>query len=157
MRCFADETAAYEELQPYNIGPKFLGHIVEHDRVVGMLLEKIEGRHPGIEDLEICQAELKRLHQAGFLHGDLNKHNIVIRDGKAVLIDFQTTEYCDDQDELDAEYAKLESCLLDTSGRGGVVWTKVDAETGDDEEEGEADEVEVANSPSLWQNYCDVM
>ncbi|KAF4555579.1 Hypothetical protein D9617_2g055410 [Elsinoe fawcettii] len=86
---FENETTAYSWIKQHNIGPRFLGHITEGDRVVGFLVEKIEGaRHARPEDLGICRQVLGRLHALGIKKGDINKHNFLIKDGKAVMIDF---------------------------------------------------------------------
>lgn len=49
------ETRIYKLLQSSAIAPRFLGHIHEEGRVIGFLLEKVEGRRAGMADLEICQ------------------------------------------------------------------------------------------------------
>ncbi|KAM5354003.1 hypothetical protein ACJ41O_000653 [Fusarium nematophilum] len=121
---FAAETTSYEWIHGRGIGPAFLGHIHENGRVIGFLLEEVPGARtaePG--DLAACQRSLQKLHELGILHGDINKHNFLIRGdggGEAVLIDFETAQKCTDQSLLDAEYTHIEESLADTSGRGGV-------------------------------------
>ncbi|KAH7262450.1 hypothetical protein BKA59DRAFT_463782 [Fusarium tricinctum] len=120
---FAAETTAYEWIHGRAIGPVFLGHIHENGRVIGFLLEEVPGARtaePG--DLAACQRSLRRLHELGIMHGDINKHNFLIRgdDGEAVLIDFETTHKCSDPDLLDEEYRQVKERLEDTSGRGGA-------------------------------------
>ncbi|GLA69553.1 hypothetical protein AtubIFM55763_009507 [Aspergillus tubingensis] len=87
------ETSIYKQLQLQGISdlaPRFLGHVHEQGRVIGFILEKIEGREAGIEDLVGCQATLKRLHEFGIVHGDVNRYNFVVRgDGTVRLIDFE--------------------------------------------------------------------
>ncbi|KAF5010597.1 hypothetical protein FDECE_3263 [Fusarium decemcellulare] len=124
---FAAETTSYEWIHGRGIGPAFLGHIHENGRVIGFLLEEVPGaRTAEPEDLAACQNSLRKLHELGILHGDINKHNFLIRGGdgedggEAVLIDFETAHKCDDQDLLDAEYNDLQERLEDTSGRGGA-------------------------------------
>lgn len=53
---------------------------------MGILLEKIpSGRNAEPNDLGICEAALRRFHALGFVHGDCNKYNFVIRpDGQVV-------------------------------------------------------------------------
>ncbi|OOO05196.1 hypothetical protein OAory_01067120 [Aspergillus oryzae] len=59
-------------LEQTGLAPRFLGHIHEHGRVVGFVLEKLNGRHGGIEDLSVCQALLQHFRGLGWLHGDVN-------------------------------------------------------------------------------------
>ncbi len=47
------ETRIYARLEGTGLAPRFLGHVREHDRIVGFLLERAEGRHAGIEDLPV--------------------------------------------------------------------------------------------------------
>ncbi|KAI9838942.1 MAG: hypothetical protein M1819_004150 [Sarea resinae] len=101
--------------------PRFLGHILEEGRAIGFILERItDARHAGVEDLDLCQAALSKLHSLGFKHGDVNKHNFLVRNGKTLMIDFESLQKCDDQAELVKEMEKLKESLADTSGIGGV-------------------------------------
>ncbi|KAI1109136.1 hypothetical protein F5Y14DRAFT_43272 [Nemania sp. NC0429] len=123
MPYYVAETAAYEWIEGTGVGPQFLGHLTEAGRVIGFILENIGGaRTAGPEDLKACQAALARLHSLGIKHGDINKHNFLVRDGggEAVLIDFETARRCDNMAELEAEYQRLEASLRDPSFRGGV-------------------------------------
>ena len=63
-----------------------------------------------------------RLHGLGIKHGDINKHNFLIRgdDDEAVLIDFDAAVKCDDAAPLKEETGRLEQELGDTSRRGGT-------------------------------------
>lgn len=116
------ETAAYECLDGEGIGPAFLGHLTEHGRVIGFLIEKIpNARHAGPEDLELCQKALAKLHSLSIKHGDTNKHNFLISEGRAIIIDFDCAEKCSDRDELEREQQGLVAQLNDTSGRGGWI------------------------------------
>uniref|UniRef100_A0A0D2Y229 Protein kinase domain-containing protein n=1 Tax=Fusarium oxysporum (strain Fo5176) TaxID=660025 RepID=A0A0D2Y229_FUSOF len=119
---FAAETTSYEWIHGQGIGPEFLGHIHENGRVIGFLLEEIHNaRTAEPEDLAACQRSLQKLHDLGIVHGDINKHNFLIRqDGDAVLIDFETAYKCTDPDILDEEYRHVKESLEDTSGRGGA-------------------------------------
>ncbi|KAH7354225.1 hypothetical protein B0T11DRAFT_342349 [Plectosphaerella cucumerina] len=76
------ETQMYQVLDDTGIAPKFLGHIHEEGRVMGILLEKVTGgRSAEPADLERCKAALDRLYKLGYLHGDCNKYNFIIRPG----------------------------------------------------------------------------
>lgn len=74
----------------------------------------------GPEDLAACQRSRKKLHALGILHGDLNKHNFLVRGGEVVLVDFETAERTEDEGKLEREYRRLEASLGDPSTRGGV-------------------------------------
>ncbi|KAL2756823.1 hypothetical protein ACRALDRAFT_1062506 [Sodiomyces alcalophilus JCM 7366] len=124
------ETRMYQVLDDQGIAPKFLGHIHEEGRVIGILLEKVpDGRPAEPPDLGRCKAALERFHALGYLHGDCNKYNFVIRpDDKVVLIDFEKARKCDDEAMLEAEMASLESQLAETTGRGGGLMSVDDSE-----------------------------
>ena len=67
-----------------------------------------------------CRKALERLHDLGIKHGDINKHNFLVREGHdVVLIDFETAKKCSRQ-ELEDEMIVLEENLNDPSFRGGV-------------------------------------
>jgi hypothetical protein len=52
-------------------------------------------------------------------HGDANRFNFLVRDSKAVLIDFGSARKCNDQDALHKEFDGLPGRLQDTSQAGG--------------------------------------
>ncbi|OQE39952.1 hypothetical protein PENCOP_c006G05214 [Penicillium coprophilum] len=114
------ETAAYHLIEGHDIGPRFLGHVTEDGRVIGILMERIaNARHAGPQDLDICQKTLTRLHTLGIKHGDVNRFNFLIRDSKAILIDFDTARKCGDVRSLDQELQGLQEALESLSSRGG--------------------------------------
>ncbi|KAH8904103.1 alpha-galactosidase A [Coniochaeta sp. PMI_546] len=115
------ETRMYQVLEGRDIAPKFLGHIHEAGRVIGFLLEKIpDGRNAEPADLEICEAALRRFHALGFVHGDCNKYNFIVRpDGQVVLIDFEKARACADPILMETEVASLKEQLAEMTGRGG--------------------------------------
>ncbi|CAF9918223.1 MAG: hypothetical protein HETSPECPRED_003703 [Heterodermia speciosa] len=115
------ETSIYALLEGHGIGPSFLGHVTEGERVIGFLLEKVDGRRAGIEDLDICRRLVTKLHGLGIVHGDLNRHNFLIWSSGAILIDFESACKSDDQVKMKEEMRGLEQQLCDTSGKGGVV------------------------------------
>lgn len=59
------ETIAYQLLEGSGLAPRFLAHIHENGRIMGFLLEKLEGRHASIQDLSACEAVLKSFHERG--------------------------------------------------------------------------------------------
>ncbi|KAI1747058.1 alpha-galactosidase A [Xylaria castorea] len=103
------ETRMYQVLEGQGIAPEFFGHVHEAGRAIGFLLEKVvDGRNAESSDLEICKATLHRFHTLGFMHGDCNKYNFIIRpDGRAVLIDFDHSKFCTDPAPRKAEIASL--------------------------------------------------
>ncbi|KAL6806792.1 hypothetical protein GGI42DRAFT_322071 [Trichoderma sp. SZMC 28013] len=126
MPYFEAETTAYEWLNSHEIGPKFIAHLTEAGRVFGFVTEYIDGaRFADTGDLAACQESLSRLHSVGIKHGDINKYNFLIREGKAILVDFETAQRCCEKEELEAEYEQLEASLSDTSRRG-VPYTSID-------------------------------
>ena len=116
------ETAAYQWLEGQRIGPAFLGHVTEHGRVIGFLMEKVtDARRADPQDIGACQTALAKLHSLGIKHGDVNRHNFLVRDGEVILIDFDFARKCEDKNELEQEMESLPEQLSDTSGRGGMI------------------------------------
>lgn len=114
------KTRIYQLLHPLRITPTFLGHIHEAGRVIGVLLEKVEGRPANSGDLEICKAVLQCLHDRGILHGDCNRYNFIVgADEKVTLIDFDNTKVDADAEMMVKEMASLQEQLRVETGRGG--------------------------------------
>ncbi|KAL3418431.1 alpha-galactosidase A [Phlyctema vagabunda] len=115
------ETRVYRALstmQTATWAPNFLGHLVENGRIMGVLIEKLEGRRAGIEDLDACEAVVTQFHGSGFVHGDLNRHNFLVENGRVTLIDFENAgpyDHSAAQKELD----ELGEQLREETGRGG--------------------------------------
>jgi tRNA A-37 threonylcarbamoyl transferase component Bud32 len=86
---------------------------------MGFLLEKIEGRHGEIGDLEACQSIVKRLHSLGIVHGDLNKYNFIIGPTRTTLIDFEGARKNGSKEAMEKEFAGLTEQLTEETGRGG--------------------------------------
>lgn len=78
------ETTAYRAICDTGVGPRFLAHITEgiNGRVIGFAMEWIpNARAAGPGDLEACKEALGRLHALGFILGDINNFNFLVRDG----------------------------------------------------------------------------
>lgn len=125
------ETRAYSWIHGKGIGPQFLGHVTEGARVIGFLVECIEGATANFEDVDACRTALEQLHSAGIKHGDINKHNFLVKDGKATIVDFESAEKVGsaehgDEDRLRLEFEGLEASLQDQSHRGGSYHVTVD-------------------------------
>jgi len=119
------ETSAYQWIDNHQISPKFLGHLSEEGRIIGFIIERITDYHHATpEHLSLCQLTLMKLHRLGIKHGDINKHNFLIHDGKATLIDFDHSTQCNDANTLDEEFLTLPEELRDISGRGGKIVEK---------------------------------
>ncbi|KAK7416615.1 hypothetical protein QQX98_005086 [Neonectria punicea] len=112
------ETHAYRLLQSTDIAPRFLGHIIEEGRVMGFLLEKLDGSSAGIEHLARGAEVLGRLHRLGLLHGDINRHNFIVGEGWTKMIDFEKSQETQEERPKNAEMLHLSSELEDDSGRG---------------------------------------
>ena len=114
------ETRAYKILENTGIAPRFLGHIHEHGRVMGFVLEKVEGRPATIEDLSRCESVLQRLHDHGLVHGDINKYSFIVQDDTVRLIDFEKCRFCPgDTESMQSEMKSLCGQLMEDSGRRG--------------------------------------
>lgn len=86
---------------------------------MGFLLEKIEGRHASIEDLDICEIALGKLHDLGLLHGDANRYNFLIAEEGVKLIDFECLQENASLESMREESESLRHELTEESGRGG--------------------------------------
>jgi hypothetical protein len=125
------ETSAYQWLQNHQIGPQFLMHLTEEGRVIGFAMERITNfRHATPEDLALCQQALSKLHRLNIKHGDINKYNFLIHDGRATLIDFEDALQCSNAIELEEEFRELEKALSDNSGIGGFFTISHDSDSG---------------------------
>lgn len=122
-----NETFAYSIMETYlaanpecrRISPRFLGHLTENGRVMGMLLEKLEGEHASIQELDPCKDTLWILHKMDMIHGDPNRYNFIVEkeSGEVKLVDF---EHVEDYDEAKAalELESLAKELREETGRG---------------------------------------
>lgn len=108
------ETRAYRWIDGHNIGPGFLAHLTEEGRVIGFLLEKVEGRHAGIEELARCEEVVRRLHSLGIVHGDLNRYNFLVNEDRVTLIDFETSKECQVEEVQAQEIERLREKLVDS-------------------------------------------
>lgn len=87
------ETRAYLFLESLRsiLTPKLLGFAYEEtkDRLIGIVIQSVEGRRPTPADLEICREAVEQLHQQGIIHGDINNHNIIICADGVKFIDLE--------------------------------------------------------------------
>ncbi|KAI4219977.1 MAG: hypothetical protein LQ349_008205 [Xanthoria aureola] len=112
---YQSETEVYHWLHGHNMGPNFLGHLIEGGRVIGFLLQKLNGRRASFQDLARCEDVLRKLHSLDILHGDVNRHNFLVNKEQVVLIDFETSVRSQDDAEKAKELQSLKKELLDDS------------------------------------------
>lgn len=124
LKWIIQEIQAYHALAGSSLVSKLLGYISESsstDRVIGFLVEKVNGRHADLEDLEVCRAAPDPLH-ISLIHGDLCKYNVIITDKGPKFIDLEDSVLVGADswsDELrQKEKQGLATKLSDTSGLG---------------------------------------
>ena len=112
---------AHEHADGSPISPAFLGHLTENGRVIGMLLEKVEGVHASLDHLPVCESVLRRVHSLGIVHGDVNRYNFLVCGGgggsQVRLVDFEHSQVLDDE-RAAQELESLSSELVEETGRG---------------------------------------
>ncbi|KAI2602742.1 alpha-galactosidase A [Hypoxylon sp. NC1633] len=113
------ETRAYQLLEGYGLAPRFLAHVHENGRIVGFLLERIEGRSASFQDLSVCETALGKLHELGLLHGDVNRYNFLVTEEGVKLLDFERLQENASPESMSKELENLRAELVDESGRGG--------------------------------------
>jgi hypothetical protein len=103
------------------IAPNFLGHLTENGRVMGLLLEKVNGRFASPDDRSKCEEAIRRLHGMGLIHGDINRYNFLIKSsstGNVRMVDFEHVEDFDEETARE-ELEVLPFELAEMSGRAG--------------------------------------
>ncbi|KAJ9255178.1 hypothetical protein DTO195F2_6394 [Paecilomyces variotii] len=113
------ETRAYQLLEGSGLAPRFLGHVHENGRIMGFLLEKIEGHPASFQDLGICETALRKLHELGLLHGDVNRYNFLITKEGVKLLDFECFRENASPESMFKELENVRAELVEESGRGG--------------------------------------
>ena len=119
------ETRIYEIIDGHDIGPQFLGHLTEENRVVGMLLEYIDdARNATVSDLEGCAHVLRRLHQLRICHNDINLYNFLVRQSShtVLLCDFEICEINAGEEKLSTEQRQLIKSLEKDFRAGEESW-----------------------------------
>jgi len=120
------EAQAYRIIDGHNIGPRFLGHLTENGRVMGILLEYIaDTRLATGADLGVCSAILHRLHEFKILLGDTNRNNFLVSadGGRAMICDFASSELdADDVSLKEEEQGLLTSLESDEFDEEDGMW-----------------------------------
>jgi predicted Ser/Thr protein kinase len=116
------EISVYEELEASNsrLAPRLLGLVFEDDkdRVIGFLCEEIFGHVASQDDYSACRTALQKLHHLHILHGDLNRHNMIVSADTVKFIDFENSVFSSDNALKQKEMEGLTAALTETSGRG---------------------------------------
>ena len=113
------ETRAYQLLEGSGLAPRFLAHVHENGRIMGFLVEKIEGRSASLQDLDVCGTTLRKLHDLGFAHGDVNRYNFLVTEQGVKLLDFESLREKASPKSMREELESLRAELVDESRRGG--------------------------------------
>ncbi|KAF2274532.1 uncharacterized protein EI97DRAFT_495292 [Westerdykella ornata] len=113
------ETRAYQLLEGSGLAPRFLGHVHENGRIMGFLIEKLEGRSASFQDLSICETALGKLHELGLVHGDVNRYNFLITEEGVKLLDFECLQENASPESMRRELNNVRAELAHESGRGG--------------------------------------
>lgn len=113
------ETRAYQLLEGCGLAPRFLGHVHENGRIVGFLLEKVDGHSASIHDLSVCETALRELHKLGLVHGDVNRYNFLVTEEGVKILDFENSRENASPESMSMELENLRVELVDESGRGG--------------------------------------
>ncbi|RYO88822.1 hypothetical protein DL766_010253 [Monosporascus sp. MC13-8B] len=93
-----NETVVYAALEGTGMMPRFLAHVTESGRIVGFLVEFVEGRAADDRDFPACEKAPKRLHDEGLLHNDTHLGSFVVKpNGTVLLMDFEHAQPCEDQ------------------------------------------------------------
>ncbi|KAF2122498.1 hypothetical protein BDV96DRAFT_608531 [Lophiotrema nucula] len=101
------------------LAPRFLGHVQENGRVMGFLIEKIDGRAASLHDRNVCETALRRIHGMGLVHGDVNRYNFLVTENGVKLLDFECLQENASPESMRKELEKVRAALVDESGRGG--------------------------------------
>lgn len=120
-----NETYVYKILNEHKdpnelpITPAFLGHLTENGRVIGMLLEEVDGGSASLNNLAACEEILRRVHSMGIIHGDVNRWNFLIHPsgGQVRLIDWEHAEIFDAK-RATQEIESLSNELTEETRRG---------------------------------------
>jgi len=117
-----NEISIYKKLEASDsrLAPRLLGLVFENDqdRVIGFLCEEIYGEAASQDDYSACQAALQTLHNLQIVHGDLNRHNMIVSADVVKFIDFEDSVSSSDNALKEKEMEGLTAALTDTSGRG---------------------------------------
>lgn len=78
MGVLCSRSTSASELGEPRIVPRVLGHLTEVGRVMGILLERLDGEFASADDLPACSSTIRRLHEIGLVHGNVNRYNFIV-------------------------------------------------------------------------------
>ncbi|KAI1383580.1 uncharacterized protein F4822DRAFT_421062 [Hypoxylon trugodes] len=106
-------TDIFSRIDGLGIAPKFLAHVTENcDRVIGYMVQGMNGRAATPEDLDACRDVLSKLHSLGIVLGFLHPQAFIITDhGQVFLHQFSSSRVVEDPAEFAAEMEALEEAL----------------------------------------------
>ena len=118
IKLMNQENEIYLKLRGEGLTPNFLGYITEDNaegiqRAIGFLLEKVEGHHAlSLADLPSCLKALRKFHAlTGFVHGDANRGNFIVKPGyETLMVDF-TFSHEGYERAMQTEIRVLENCM----------------------------------------------
>ncbi|KAK7393953.1 hypothetical protein QQX98_013263, partial [Neonectria punicea] len=73
LKWIIQEIRAYHAVAESSVTPRLLGYVCEsltQERIIGILIEKVDGRCAELDDLDRCRDALDKLHRH-LVHGDL--------------------------------------------------------------------------------------
>ena len=59
--------------------------MTEEGRVIGLLLQKVEGEFAGPEDHDVCKKATLEINAAGLVHGDVKRYNFMSCTGEVLV------------------------------------------------------------------------
>jgi serine/threonine protein kinase len=109
----------YHIIDGKSMGPRFLGHLMEEARVMGLLLEYVPDARPAQPaDLATCSTVLRKLHNLHILHTDINIYNFMIDwNGVSLVCDFEDCKL--DVGRTELEERNLITKLYEDIGQAG--------------------------------------
>lgn len=111
------------ELSEPQISPRVLGHLTECAWVIGIMLERLDGEFASAEDLPAGEKALRRFHEIGLIHGDVNRYIFIVdrRSGQLRTVDFEHAAALDvDEAAAEVELQSLESELREERDEAGL-------------------------------------
>lgn len=107
IRYLRQELQVYHDLALKGFGgmPQFQGYVFEEnrDRVIGFMMDFLDGRPAEPEDLDDCRKLLQQFHDAGWIHGDINRYNWMRTKDGMKLFDFDAALPLDEARNSPAE------------------------------------------------------
>ncbi|MEG0562199.1 MAG: lipopolysaccharide core heptose(II) kinase RfaY [Cetobacterium sp.] len=89
-----------------------------------LVMEYLDGEVASLSDLDLVASELRRIHKKGYLHGDSQLSNFMIKDSKVYLIDVKLLKniYLKPGEEYEFIYLE-ESCHQDIDVYDKASWS----------------------------------